>query len=175
MALTPIKLCVIGPFGVGKTTFIRAISETPVVETEVHMPINDGQKTTTTVGIDFGTVTIGDAFELLLFGVPGQLRFEAVWKTCLSGTRASILLIDGANPNWREDFQFYRGVIERLAPNTPYVIGFNRIQTGFEIPSDIAAIAPAIRVDVRERETIRALLKLLIRHAQNHADTAPPI
>jgi uncharacterized protein len=108
MALMPVKLCVIGPYGVGKTTFVRAISETPVVETEVRTPVVEEGKTTTTVGIDFGTVKIGDSYELLIFGVPGQVRFESVWKTSLSGARAAVILLDVSHEKWRGELTFYQ-------------------------------------------------------------------
>lgn len=87
---TLVKLLIAGPFGVGKTTLIRALSETPPLHTEEVMTqtgaaVDDlagvREKTTTTVAIDFGRLTLPGDLALYLFGTPGQKRFRPCGRT----------------------------------------------------------------------------------------------
>ena len=94
------KIVVTGPVGAGKTTFINTISEIETVSTEAA--ISDGQtlgeKTTTTVGMDFGRLTLSGGLELHLFGTPGQQRFDFMWDIVSHGMLGYIVLLDCARP-----------------------------------------------------------------------------
>jgi uncharacterized protein len=95
------KIVVTGPVGAGKTTFITTISEIETVSTEAA--ISDGQgrtedKTTTTVGIDFGRLSLAGGLELHLFGTPGQQRFDFMWDIVSQGMLGYILLVDSSKP-----------------------------------------------------------------------------
>lgn len=89
-AETLMKLVVTGPFGVGKTTLIRTLSEIPTLHTEEAMTqsstgLDDTaglpDKTTTTVAVDFGRLTVQDDLVLYMFGTPGQERFLPSGRT----------------------------------------------------------------------------------------------
>ncbi|WP_269858028.1 GTP-binding protein [Streptomyces sp. RPT161] len=98
-----IKLLIAGPFAVGKTTLIRAISEIAPLHTEEVMTqagalvdhlagVKD--KTTTTVAIDFGRLTLPNNLVLYLFGTPGQRRFRLLWEDIAQGAVGALVMVD---------------------------------------------------------------------------------
>ncbi|MGH3659513.1 MAG: GTP-binding protein, partial [Micromonosporaceae bacterium] len=97
------KLLVAGPFGVGKTTFIRSLSETAPLHTEEVMTRSGAlvddlagvrEKSTTTVAIDFGRLTLPGDLVLYLFGTPGQRRFRPLWQDIARGALGALVLAD---------------------------------------------------------------------------------
>lgn len=100
---TLVKLLVAGPFGVGKTTFIRSLSETAPLHTEEVMTRSGAlvddlagvrEKTTTTVAIDFGRLTLPGDLVLYMFGTPGQRRFRPLWQDIARGALGALVLAD---------------------------------------------------------------------------------
>ncbi|MBI3149589.1 MAG: hypothetical protein HYZ17_13855 [Betaproteobacteria bacterium] len=90
----------VGPFGVGKTTALRTVSDIPVVDTDVASAEamasgGHGTKTTTTAGFDYGEWTFPDGGRVSLIGVPGQDRFEAMWDLVLPRSSAIVLWLYG--------------------------------------------------------------------------------
>ena len=90
----------VGPFGVGKTTALRTISDVPVVNTDVQSSEADagmrlGGKDTTTIGLDYGEWTFLDGSRVTLLGVPGQERFDAMWDALLPHCSAIVLWVYG--------------------------------------------------------------------------------
>ena len=79
----PLKIVMAGPVGAGKTTFIRSLSEIPVVDTD-EIATEDIGKETTTVAMDFGMLTL-DEIPIFLFGTPGQDRFDFMWEVLCEG------------------------------------------------------------------------------------------
>jgi signal recognition particle receptor subunit beta len=101
----PVKIIVSGGFGVGKTTTVRSISEIAPLTTEAEMtavaigvdePRADSLKTTTTVAMDFGCVTIDQSLKLYLFGTPGQDRFGFMWDSLVHGALGALVVADSA-------------------------------------------------------------------------------
>lgn len=100
---TLVKLLVAGPFGVGKTTFIRSLSETEPLHTEEIMTRRSAgvddlsgvrEKSTTTVAIDFGRLTLPEDLVLYMFGTPGQRRFRQLWQDIARGALGALVLAD---------------------------------------------------------------------------------
>lgn len=92
------RVAFVGPFGVGKTTALRAISDIEVVDTDVATTERRADlpgKTHTTVGFDYGELKLEDGQRIGLFGLPGQDRFHAVWRTVLPGASAVVLWVYG--------------------------------------------------------------------------------
>jgi uncharacterized protein len=93
-----LKIVITGPFGAGKTSFVKTISEIPVVATERKIRAREkGQKTHTTVAMDYGRVQVGDDI-LHLHGTPGQARFDFMWEILAKEMAGLVLVVDAAAP-----------------------------------------------------------------------------
>lgn len=91
------KILVTGAFNSGKTAFVSAASEIPVVTTERRITDEQAQvKEETTVAMDYGQVKIDDNL-LHLYGTPGQERFDFMWDILGHEADALLVLVDSTD------------------------------------------------------------------------------
>lgn len=142
-----VKIVVTGPFNAGKTEFIRSVSEIDVVSTERKISAEaEKVKSTTTVAMDFGRITVDDDLVLYLFGTPGQKRFDFMWEILSEGMLGFVVLVDSSRP---ETFREARTILEtfRAYAPTPYVVAANKqdVKDAWEVED----MRHALRLDAK--------------------------
>ncbi len=91
------KLVIIGDIGAGKTQLIQTLSEISPVTTEANSSIDIG-KDLTTVGIDYGRISLNEETALGLYGVPGQERFSFLWDMVSESVWGLMVLVKSTEP-----------------------------------------------------------------------------
>lgn len=125
------QIVFMGPFGVGKTTALRAISDIPVVSTEENsLEISKAPiagKTTTTVGFDYGEWQFSDGERASLIGLPGQERFSAMWDVFLAQSSAVVLLLYGDKPDAVQTCRGWLSEMKKRDACHQFVVALTRI------------------------------------------------
>ncbi|MGW7367282.1 GTP-binding protein [Streptomyces sp. NPDC054841] len=181
-AAAAVKVVIVGGFGVGKTTLVGSVSEIRPLTTEETMTqagvgIDDtagiGGKTSTTVAMDFGRISINEELVLYLFGTPGQERFWFLWRGLFEGALGAVVLVDTR----RLEVSF--DVIGRLEERgVPFVVAVNSFPDAPGHPAeelrsalDLPESVPIVLCDARQRASSRDVLMTLMRYLQNLATT----
>ncbi|MFC5216484.1 GTP-binding protein [Streptomyces coerulescens] len=177
-----VKILVAGPFGVGKTTLIGSVSEIRPLHTEepiseASAPLDDlagvRDKSTTTVAVDFGRISLPGGVVLYLFGTPGQERFRALWDDIAYGALGALVLVDSR----RIDASFdVLGLVEESG--LPYAVAFNAFpdaprhhsEEQLRAALDLTPGTPMVTCDARDADSsVDALLALVQHLIDRHA------
>lgn len=169
MILQKYKMVFGGTMGAGKSTAIRALSEIEVLTTEaLNTDVNAHSKMETTVGIDYGEITLADGTKIGLYGTPGQERFGFMWSVICKGAIGSIILIDHSTENPLQDLEYYVNAFKAHSQNI--VVAITHVDDKEERPTTIYRDwqakkqynFPLFFVDAREREHILLLVESLV-------------
>lgn len=179
----PVKIVVSGGFGVGKTTFVCTVSEVQPLTTEAALTtasieVDDTadlpDKTTTTVAMDFGRMTLSNGLVLYLFGTPGQGRFWFMWDDLSFGAIGAVVLADT-----RRLVDSFPAIDYFEDRDVPFLVAVNcfhgqanhsaaAVREALAVPEGV----PVVLCDARDGASVKDTLVHLVEHAVALSDQA---
>lgn len=178
------KLVFVGGVGAGKTTAIRAISDHAPVNTE--MPLSDGavgEKTQTTVALDYSTVELDDGDLLHVYGVPGQQYLDFMWPLVCEGALGVVVLVEPNSEITNISASLLREFV-RIVPDACFVVGVTKLDQypSFRLADlrdgllKLGFSVPVVRLDARVTSQVEFLVKVLLtaRYALDLGDDSSP-
>jgi uncharacterized protein len=176
-----IKILLAGGFGVGKTTLVGAVSEIKPLRTEELLTERSlrtdntagvERKTTTTVAMDFGRITLREDLVLYLFGTPGQERFWFMWDELALGALGAVVLADT-----RRLADCFPAIDYFERRDIPFIVALNCFEGSRRYAADDVRVAldldphlPVIMCDARSKESAKEVLITLVEHVLSVAD-----
>ena len=169
MILQKYKIVFGGPMGAGKSAAIKSLSDIPILATEaLNTDINAHHKLQTTVGIDYGEITLDDGLQIGLYGTPGQDRFDFIWSLICKGAIGAVIMIDHSSENPLNDLNFYLDAFSNYVDNI--VIGITHLDEKPERPTVMyrewldqnTKKFPLFYIDARNQKDILLLVETLI-------------
>ncbi|MFF5084322.1 ATP/GTP-binding protein [Actinoplanes sp. NPDC000266] len=169
-----LKILIAGGFGAGKTTMVGSVSEIRPLQTEEVLTGVEGAdsvdgvetKTTTTVTMDFGRITITEDLQLYLFGTPGQDRFWFLWDELSQGALGAVVLADT-----RRLADCFPSIDYFEQRGTPFVVAVNCFESEQRFGADAVSRAldldgdvPVVLFDAREPQAARNVLIELVEY-----------
>ena len=175
MIIQQYKIVFGGTIGSGKSSAIKALSEIDVLSTEaLNTDLESHEKMLTTVGIDYGEITLDDGVKVGLYGTPGQERFEFIWAVICKGAIGTIVMIDHATENPLIDLDHYVQAFQPFGNNI--VIAITHIDRKPERTLSIyrdwlkarELNYPLFFVDARQQDDVLLLVETLIANIEVH-------
>jgi len=173
--VSPRKILFLGPLGAGKTTAISMLSDAAPVSTEAaSSESTNPDKHTTTVAMDYGEVLLDDGGVVMLYGIPGQDRFDFMWDVLAQGALGAIILLDAREEAILDRLAPYLAVVRALAEQGHVSIGLGWCESAGPLETLRSGLLaqglclPVFAVDARRRDDVLLLLEALVSTAELH-------
>jgi len=172
------KILVTGPFNSGKTTLVKTLCELSMTtERPISREEERQKKPTTTVGMDFGVVNLGDGYYVRLFGTPGQRRFSFIWHILAQSMHGYILMVDSTDESSIIDAQAILDEFRRAYPGTPFVVAANKqdiedaltpedVRFAMNLGEDVLVIPSIAKDHEKAWSVLGALLEVILERSR---------